>query len=202
MLCRTKESHDEFMACLSPWNRKAVILPQNDGVGHFSQTDGNIRPGHLALWDRPPSASTICTTTAFLCRREQQTRAFRSVCVCSPPPYIPNDCAHTMYHISWDSWGLLGTRPGQPTWALPAVWSITASPQKNLKLPMLAKVTRCLTFQRPCCTSSTAEKGIAMGLLWTLCAYRCDEPVPLWILWGPGARVHVQQRHGQPLPGA
>jgi hypothetical protein len=47
-----------------------------------------------------------------------------------------------------------------------------------------------------------AEKGIATGLLWTFCADRRDEPVPVWILWRPRARVHVQQRHGQPLPEA
>jgi hypothetical protein len=35
----------------------------------------------------------------------------------------------------------------------------------------------------------------------TLC-YRRDEPVPLRLLRGPGARMHLQQRHGQPLPEA
>ena len=46
------------------------------------------------------------------------------------------------------------------------------------------------------------ENGIATGRLWTFCAYRRHESLSLWILWRPGARVHLLPQHGQPLPEA
>jgi len=71
--------------------------------------------------DEPPHQGALGQTALSLghlyhsglfCRREQQTQSFRSVHVRSPPPSIPHDCACTLYHISWDSWGLWGTTLG------------------------------------------------------------------------------------------
>jgi len=44
---------------------------------------------------------------------------------------------------------------------------------------------------RPWHKSTRVEKRIATGRLWPLCADRGHEPLPMWLLWRPDARVHL-----------